>query len=316
MDIEFINKEIKSLNLKQQTGYLYTLLRDEFNRAKESYLFENSANTINKDWDHIIPLSILTSLSSDPSILLSIVTDRRNIVLINTIDNRTKLASIDLSLIPAEKESDFISFLKDLKTLNFKSDTFSKDYYLAVMNIIEKYLTLNDPNYSKIKFPKLKNYILQFDKFNGPKVKIDDLTFRMIYTYIDACPSISYYLQIFDLSSDQILKLVKSNACFMLLKYFNLDYSYFDQFDKFCNDFTTLPNLIVMYLYLENNKGANFANQYMSDFFKSQDQSDLQAAIQLSLESLTSITSNRKTDLDIDQIKYTKILNHFKDLTC
>jgi hypothetical protein len=311
MDNEFINKEIKSLNLKQQTGYLYNLLREEFNRAKESYLFESKANTINKDWDHIIPLSFLTSISSDPALLLSIVTDRRNIVLIDTSSNRSKLASIDLSLIPASKESDFISFLKDLKTLNFKQDTFTQDYYLAVMNIIESFLSKNDSNYNKTEFPKLKNYIIQF---NGPKLNIDDFTFRQILTYIDACPSISYYLQIFNLSPKQIGQLVKCNACFMLLKYFNLDFTYFDHFNKFCNDFTTLPNLMVMYLYLENNKGANFADQYMSDFLKSQDVNDLNIAITNSILSLSDMKSNRTTDLDIDQAKYSKILNKFIQL--
>ena len=307
---EFINKEIKNLNLKQSTGQLYNLLRDEFNRAKESYQFGNKINTISQDWDHIIPLSLLTSLSSDPAILLSICTDPRNIVLIDSQANREKLATINIDLIPASKESDFISFLKDLKTLNFRQDSFSQSYYFDVMNIVEKYLTLNDPNYSKVKFPKIKDYILQFNK--SKLINIDDFTFRKIYTYIEAVPSISYYLQIFNLSNSQINKLIDANACFMLLKYFNLDFSYFNQFNKFCNDFITLPNLMVMYLYLENNKGANFADQYINTFFKSLDQIALDSAISMSLQSLSSIHSNRTTDLDIDQEKYIKILNNFK----
>jgi len=246
---------LKSLK-RSYNSSLIQALRDEFTISKESYKF-GQCNTISKDWCHIIPISYLANLKLPYNILISLVTDPRNIRLADSEHNRTLGANIDYDLLNQNKV-DIDSFVQDIIDNKIEPSIDSKVIYNCFMSMIEAHIS-NINQYRKLK-----------DFVNNTKTKysLPEYLYKALLEMVRIYPSLSFYLKIFNLSDSQIKDLFSANAGHMLLKYykdFNLNKSHLDSIKEFVCKYITIPYIVRYYWFLNefDTDYDNTFNEYL-----------------------------------------------------
>lgn len=292
-------KELEQLSTRKYNTNVKAL-RLEFEQAKESYRY-GPANTISMDFSHIIPLSYLAGLSFDHNQLISLVSDSRNIVLADSTNNRNLKAQIDWDLYNTHKVQ-VNDFIDDIISKKVPYAIESKRIYSSFMTSIETYLESNPvANYTKSEYPKLKDYI---NNFSGDKLYISDREFNNYLSFVQVIPSLSFYLQIFNLNFEQINKLFEANCFHMLLKFFNLPSAYQPIFKQYVSKYVTIPYIAEYYTWLVSTAKHLGVHRLMTEYMLS---------IGINKEKLAIHTKEYVLQMPKDQVncfqKYTSLVD-------